>query len=41
VDTLKNFLDREIGSAAKNDYFQINTKAAIGLRGQEELRKAA
>jgi len=41
VDTLKNFLDREIGSAARNDYFQINTAAAFGLPGQEEVRKAA
>jgi hypothetical protein len=41
LDTLKNFLDREIGSAARNDYFQINTEAAFGLPGQEDLRKAA
>ena len=41
VDTLKNFLEREIGTAARNDYFQINTQAAFGLPGQEELRKAA
>ena len=41
LDALKNFLDREIGTAARNDYFQINTAAAFGLPGQEELRKAA
>ena len=41
VDTLRNFLDREIGTAARNDYFQIKTEAAFGLPGQEELRKAA
>ena len=41
VDTLKNFLDGQIGTAARNDYFQINTGAAFGLPGQEELRKAA
>ena len=41
LDTLRNFLDREIGTAARNDYFQINTAAAFGLPGQEELRKAA
>jgi hypothetical protein len=41
VDTLKNFLDREIGTAARNDYFQINASTAFGLPGQEELRKAA
>jgi hypothetical protein len=41
LDALKNFLDREIGTAARNDYFQINTEAAFGLPGQEELHKAA
>jgi hypothetical protein len=41
LDTLRNFLDREIGTAATNDYFQINAAAAVGLPGQEELRKAA
>ena len=41
LDTLRSFLDRETGSAARNDYFQINTQAAFGLPGQEELRKAA
>ncbi len=41
VDTLRNFLDREIGTAARNEYFQINIQAAFGLPGQEELRKAA
>ena len=41
LDRLKNFLDREIGTAARNDYFQINSGAAFGLPGQEEMRKAA
>lgn len=41
VDALRSFLDREIGTAARNDYFQINTEAAFGLPGQEEMRKAA
>ena len=41
VEALKTFLDPQIGIAAKNDYFQINTQAAVGLPGQEELRKAA
>ena len=41
LDTLRSFLDREIGTAARNDYFQINTSAAFGLPGAEELRKAA
>jgi hypothetical protein len=41
VDTLRNFLDRETGAAARNEYFQINAQAAFGLPGQEQLRKAA
>lgn len=41
VDALKSFLDREIGTTARNEYFQIKTEAAFGLPGQEELRKAA
>jgi hypothetical protein len=41
VDALKTFLDREIGNAARNEYFQINAQAAFGLPGQEEMRKAA
>ena len=41
VDALKSFLDREIGTAARNDYVKINTQAAFGLPGQEEMRKAA
>ncbi len=41
VEALRSFLDREIGSAARNDYFQINTQAAFGLPGQEEMRRAA
>ena len=41
VEALRTFLDREIGPAAKNDYFAINTQAAFGLPGQEQMRKAA
>ena len=41
LESLKSFLDREIGTAATNDYFQINTEEAFGLPGQEEMRKAA
>jgi hypothetical protein len=41
VDALRNFLERETGTAARNDYFQINGKTAFGLPGQEEMRKAA
>ncbi len=41
VEALRSFLDREIGSAATNEYFQIDGNAAFGLPGQVELRKAA
>jgi hypothetical protein len=41
VEALRSFLDREIGTSARNEYFQINTQEAFGLPGQEELRKAA
>ena len=41
VDALKNFLDRETGTAARNEYFQINSETAFGLPKAEELRKAA
>ena len=41
VDALRNFLDRQIGTAARNEYYQINTDAAFGLPGQQEMRKAA
>ena len=41
VDTLRNFLDGQIGSAATNEYIPINSQAAFGLPGQEEMRKAA
>jgi hypothetical protein len=41
VEALRSFLDREIGSAATNEYLQIDANAAFGLPVQEELRKAA
>jgi DNA polymerase/3'-5' exonuclease PolX len=41
VDGLKSFLEPQTSSAARNEYFQINSGAAIGLPGQEEVRKAA
>ena len=41
VEALKGFIDRETGSGAKNEYFQINDTMAFGLPGHEELRKAA
>jgi hypothetical protein len=41
VEAVRSFLDREIGTAARNEYWQIKAEAAFGLPGQEELRKAA
>jgi hypothetical protein len=41
VEALRSFLDREIGTAATNEYSQIDANAAFGLPGQVELRKAA
>ncbi len=41
LEALKSFLDRESGSGAKNEYFQIDDAKAFGLSGQPELRKAA
>jgi hypothetical protein len=41
VESLRSFLDRETGSAARNDYFPINSAAAFGLPGQQAMRKAA
>jgi len=31
VDTVKKFIDREMGTAARNEYFEVDTKSAIGL----------
>ena len=31
VDAVKKFIDRETGAAARNEYFEVDTKNAIGL----------
>jgi hypothetical protein len=31
IDNLKRFIDRESGSAARNEYFEVDAKNAIGL----------
>ncbi len=31
VDTVKKFIDRETGTAARNEYFEVDTKNALGL----------
>lgn len=41
VEALKSFIDRETGGGAKNEYFQVDNAAAMGLPGSEELRKVA
>jgi hypothetical protein len=41
VEAVKNFLEPETGAAARNEYFQVNSEAAMGLPAQEEMRKAA
>jgi len=41
VESLKDFLDREIGSGAKNEYFQVDDAAAFGLPAHTELHHAA
>jgi hypothetical protein len=41
MEALKTFLERETGSAARNEYIPINDKQAFGLPGHEELRNVA
>ncbi len=41
VDTLKNFLERETGTSAKNEYIPIKADAAFGLPGREFTQKVA
>lgn len=31
VDTVRRFIDRETGTAARNEYFEVDTKNSIGL----------
>lgn len=31
IDTVKKFIDRESGTSARNEYFEIDVKKAIGL----------
>jgi hypothetical protein len=31
IDTVKKFIEREMGTAARNEYFEVDTKNAIGL----------
>ena len=31
IDTLRKFIDGESGAAARNEYFQVDTKNAVGL----------
>jgi hypothetical protein len=31
IDAVRKFIDRESGSAARNEYFEVDTKNAMGL----------
>jgi hypothetical protein len=31
IDTVKKFIDRESNNAARNEYFEVDTKNALGL----------
>jgi hypothetical protein len=31
VETVRNFIDRESGTAARNEYFEVDTQNAMGL----------
>jgi hypothetical protein len=37
LEKVKSFLERETGHAAKNEYFQVNEEAAVGMPGAEQL----
>ena len=41
VDALRRFIDRETGTAARNDYSTNTVEAAVGLPGLETAQKAA
>jgi hypothetical protein len=41
VDALRSFMDRETGTAAKNEYIAIKAEEAVGLPGREAVQKAA
>ena len=41
LNTLKDFVERETGAAARNDYFEVKTENAIGLpKGEESMARA-
>jgi hypothetical protein len=31
IDAVRKFIDRESGTAARNEYFEVDTKSAMGL----------
>ena len=41
LGALQKFFDRESVGAARNEYFEINSEAAIGLPKGEDLARAA
>jgi hypothetical protein len=41
LGALQKFFDRESARAARNQYFEVKTEAAIGLPKGEDLARAA
>jgi hypothetical protein len=42
MNSLREFLDRETGGSARNEYFEVNTEQAVGLpKFEEPLARAA
>lgn len=41
LESLQDFLDRETGSGAKNEYFQVDDASAFGLPAHGELHHAS
>ena len=39
IDAVKSFIDRESGTSARNEYFEVDTKSAIGLQELAAARK--
>jgi len=41
LNSLKEFMERETGGAARNDYFEVKVESAIGLpKGEESTMEA-
>jgi len=40
IESLQNFLDREIGTGATNEYYQVDDASAFGLPAHKEIHHA-